>query len=251
VNLRRSRSGEPELLDDRLTRPPREPRPPRDPAEPARSPLAFLSDANNAMWAGGQPTPPSRMQPPEDQVGYVLALVIVVLGIVLTVTTGKGSPKHPMHWIQIIGLVAAGLTPVAIFRFANRFITAMLVVVAAFCISLVHPANSVGQLSYVVLIAPLGYAFWLTRRQSKAARAQNSRDRSGRGPNQRDTAPKRGGRHKERDVIVPVANRRYTPPKGPRERPKRSEIAAAPQEQPSRRQQRRKQAAQDKAAKRG
>ena len=258
----RRNKNENELLDSRLTQPPRAPRESAQPGPPGRSPLQWLSDANNAMWAGEEPRPPSRMQPPEDQAGYLLVLGMIVLGIVLTIVHGKGSPKHPLHWVQIIGLVVAGLTPVAIFRYANRFVTAMMVVVAAFCISLVAPPSNLFYLYYAVLLGPLGYAFWLTRRQSKAARAQAARN--GRGPSNRaasgrgapgrggksgDSAPKRGGRKGDVDVIVPVANRRYTPPKAPRERPKRSELAAAPPEPTSRRLQRRQQAAADKAAK--
>lgn len=236
-----------ELLDSRLTQPSRPPRESAPPGPPGRSPLQWLSDANNAMWAGEDPRPPSRMQPPEDQAGYVLVVAMIALGIALTIVHGKGSPKHPLHWVQIIGLVVAALTPVAIFRYANRFVTAMMVVVAAFCISLVAPPSNLFYLYYAVLLGPLGYAFWLTRRQSKSARALSARN--GRPSKSRDATPKRGARKGDVDVIVPVANRRYTPPKAPRERPKRSELAAAPQEPTGRRKQRRQQAATDKATK--
>jgi hypothetical protein len=236
MSLRRPKAPEDQLLGNQLV-----PRAPRERPQPPQNPLAWLSDANKAMHAGGYPPPPSRMQPPEDQVGYVLVVAMVLLGIILTVVHGKGSPKHPHHWLQIIGLVVAVVTPVAIFRFANRFVTAIMVVVSAFLISLVSPPDNWVGLYYIVLISPLGYAFWLTRRQSKAARAvsgrgSGDRDSNGRSGNRRNTG---GGRKPSKDPEMPTANRRYTPPKGPRERPKRSEVAAAPAEPTSRRRQRR------------
>src|ERR1700722_3790822 len=153
MSWRRSGAPEDQLLDDRLlSNPPKVARDPRVPATPERTPLSWLSDANRAMHAESDP-PPSRMQPPEDQAGYVLVVAMVILGTVLTVVHGKGSPKHPDRWLQIIGLAIAVLTPLAIFRWANRFVTAIMVVVSALFISLVHPPQRWELLEYVLLVS--------------------------------------------------------------------------------------------------
>jgi hypothetical protein len=213
--------------------------------------LGRLSGSNTMLADPSDPdAPPSRMQRPEDQVGYGVAVAIVVIGIIFALVHGKGSPKHPHTSIEIIGVIVAALTPLAIFRYANRFVSAIMVVLASLLISIVRPPDKWIGLYYVMLVGSLGYAFWLTRHQSKAARLQTVNRRTettGRNRTQSASTAARGKRRKGEEQIVPTRNRRYTPPQAPRERPKRSEVAAAPVPTTSRRK-RRQEASKDSKA---
>jgi hypothetical protein len=234
--------------DDLLDNNYRAPRPPRRPAPV--SPLGRLSELNTRLADPTDPdAPPSRMQRPEDQIGYLVAVAIVVIGIIFTTVHGKGSPKHPHTYLEIAGIVVAGLVPIAIFRYANRFTSAIMVVVSSLFISFVRPPNSWIGLYYLMLIGALGYAFWLTRHQSKMARLQTQAKRTNAQLNRKgaqdrrrgrpSTVAPRAGKGKRDEPTTPPPNRRYTPPQAPRERPKRSEVAAAPPPPTSRRKQRR------------
>lgn len=240
------RSGDdPPLLDDRLIT---EQQPPQ-PAPPRRSPLAWMSEANPKMGGDDDKQPPSRMRPPEDQVGYLIAIVMVVIGVIFAADSGAAD-SHPIF--AIVGTVVAAALPLAIFRLANRFVSAVGAILAAFLISLgqLHPHGGLVGLYYVLLIAALGYGFWLTRRQGKAAKLQASARGQGR------AGGSRRGRDKAPEPTGPPANRRYTPPKATRSRQTRTEAAAAIAPEPSRRDRRRaareaKDTPRDKAAKSG
>ncbi len=180
--------------------------------------------------AGAGPPRPSRMEPPEDLVGYGIAALLVVIGVLFATVHGPGSPAHPDNIVPLAG-VAVALALVAVIRLGNRFATAMTAVVAALLVETAKPPTELVILFYVSLVVPLGYAFWLTRRQSKAARAiaatqphlspeQRKAQREQRKAQKRGEAPPPPVR------ATPSRNRRYTPPQPARPKRTRKEIAA-------------------------
>ncbi len=192
--------------------------------EPAAGPLTRLRDAGRNLLGPpaevDEDAPPTRMQPPEDRVGYAVAVVLVIAGVLFATVHGKGSPKHPNPLLPILGVVAAVALPVAIVRFRNRFISAILGVISALLISFSKPPNSLIGIFYFTVIVGIGWMFWLTRKQSKAAKAQ-LKNQPRRSTDQRG-APRQRRRRGEKtpQPTGPTANRRYTPPQPPK--PKRA-----------------------------
>lgn len=181
--------------------------------------------------------PAHRMQSPEDVYGYVILGILFVVGIILALVHGPGSPKHPNALLPALGSMAAVVTGVVIYRFRNRFFGALGVIITAFLIILQHPPSSLIGLWWGTFILAFPYMVWLTRRQSKAARAQmEAEKRSGRGsPRDRRASAatsagsrrrkKKGKDDEDEDTKRPAANKRYTPPQPPK--PKRSRNLSA------------------------
>lgn len=173
--------------------------------------------------------PPSRMQPPEDRVGYAVAAVLVVAGVLIAAVHGKGGAKHPNPLLPILGVVAAAALPVAIMRFRNRFISAILGVLAALLIVFdAKPPNELIGVYYLTVIVGIGWMFWLTRKQSKAARTQLKNQPRATPEARRAARDRRKRGEKEPARSGPAPNRRYTPPQPPKpKRPRGAPIEPA------------------------
>jgi hypothetical protein len=195
------------------------------------------SGPGRSTAAAGRPPPsseanakPSRMQPPEDLVGYGVAAVLVIIGIVFATVHGKGSSKQPDTIVPLVGVVVAVALVVVIRRFANRFASAMLAVVAALLVEVAKPPTNLTWLFYVSIIVPLGWAFWITRRQSKATRAiaaTQPRMTPEQRRAQRDAQKaKKRGQEPASSRVTPSPNRRYTPPQPAKPKRSRKELAA-------------------------
>ena len=177
--------------------------------------------------------PPSRMRGSEPLYGIVVGLELVVVAVLtLVMHGGKGAPKHPQTWLQIIGLaVSVGYFAVLLRR--NRTLTTVAAFLAAIIVTLPAVPNSLRTDRTFVLAIPLAYGFILTQRQRKdtglsvrgarKGRATTGRDdgspparatRSG-APSARPATSRRGrGRGPEAPAEVgPRASARYTPPK--------------------------------------
>ena len=179
----------------------------------------------------GTPAKPSRMQPPEDRYGFALAALLVVVGVLFGTVHGTGSPAHPDDIAPLLGAALGFVLFAVIWLYANRFTSAGVAVVAGLLIENTQPPKSLLDLRYVMLVAPLGYAFWLTRRQSKAARElAGSRPRltpdERRAQRDEQKARKRGEAPPPPIRATPSPNRRYTPPQPARPKRTRKEIAA-------------------------
>jgi hypothetical protein len=168
--------------------------------------------------------PPSRMQPPEDRVGFGVAAILVICGVLFLSIHGKGSPKHPNEVLPAIGIAVAVALPVVIIRFRNRFVSALLAAAIVLLLTSTRPPNSLSGLYFVVFVAGLGYLLWLTLRQSKAARAQ-AKNQPRLTPEERRARRERQRRgEKEPERTGPTANRRYTPPQPAKAKRKRGEL---------------------------
>ncbi|MGH9077520.1 MAG: hypothetical protein ACRDY0_08725 [Acidimicrobiales bacterium] len=223
-----------------------EPEPPR-PARPAGAGVlarfARAVAAGPSARTGGAATPakPSQIQRPEDRYGYAVAAFLVAVGVVFALVHGTPAAVHGAHGsttthpVQTNSLfpalgaaVAAGL--VVAIRLGNRFAAAIVAVVASLLVETSTPPANLRVLFYLTLFIPLGWAFWLTRRQSKAARAAAAAQprltpEQRRADRERRKAVKRG-----EDVPALARavsqSRRYTPPQpGPPKRT-RKELAA-------------------------
>jgi len=163
-----------------------------------------------------EPTSSLRMRPQEIKVGYLAAVVLIVIPIVfLTVTTGKGAPAHPSAVLPAIGLVLA-VAMVATISLSNRILSAILAGSSSLATtSSVVPA-SVRGLSNVDLIAAMGFAVWISLRQSKARKlAVVQRRKAAQAGRPGGTRPARKGRRdtKVEEPTGPPPSARYTPPK--------------------------------------
>lgn len=165
---------------------------------------------------------PSAMRGNETIYGYVVLLELVAVAIInLTVTHGKGAPKHPQALMAAIGLVAAAIYGGTL-RTRNRFIVGFTAILAAFVVSIPQVPNSVKLYHVFALAIPLVYALILTQRQRKAALALV---RSGKAPQAKPAADRRAEalarrQAKKRGPVPagPAASRRYTPPRARRPR---------------------------------
>ena len=179
--------------------------------------------------------PAHRLQYPEDVYGYMICAFLFVVGIVLALVHGAGAQKHYNALLPALASVAAVVLGVVIYRFRNRFVSALGSILTAFLILLQRPPTSLVVLWYAAFIFAFVYMFWLTRRQSKAARAQMEESkRAGRGsPRDRRSSPsssrgpgrKKGKDDEDESTKRPAANKRYTPPQPPK--PKRSRNLSA------------------------
>ncbi|MDQ2726529.1 MAG: hypothetical protein M3Y91_01380 [Actinomycetota bacterium] len=187
-----------------------------------------------------------RMRGNEPTVGYVIGALQVIIPVAfLTVTTGRGAPPHPATVAPVIGLVLA-LCMAASIRLSNRILTAFLAVTSTLATTATAVPASVRALSTVDLLAGLGFAMWITLRQSKArnvvlaerrkanqaARSAGGRNVGGRNVGGRNVARSAGGRNARLDAgsrpassrrgrkaaeaaepAGPPPSARYTPPK--------------------------------------
>jgi hypothetical protein len=163
---------------------------------------------------------PTTMRGTEALYGYVIALELVGVSILnLTVTHGKGAPKHASTTLAIIGLAAA-LALVGVVRLNHRLIVPLAAIVAAFFVTLPKVPNSLSLAHLFGLILPVVYAFVVTQRQRKAATALVRARRASPGKpapaaRRADASPRRRGRGRQQGAVQsgPTPNRRYTPPK--------------------------------------
>lgn len=219
---RRPRQPEVDLLDERALGSP-SPRP--SPPPPKK-----------AAPAGQATAKPVRMQPPEDRYGYAVAALLFVAGIVFATVHGAGQAKHPDPIFPALGSVLAVLLALAIWRYRNRFASAMLAVLAAALVDTTKPPTDLVILDYLVIISAFIWAVWLTLRQSKATKALAASQprltpeqrRAQRKARKRGEEPASEGRH------TPAASRRYTPPKPREPRKTRKELAASAAPRPKR-----------------
>ena len=174
--------------------------------------------------APAQLSAPLRMQGNEPNFGYVVAAILVVIPVVfLTDATGKGAPAHPSSLAPAIAVVLA-LVMAASIRLSNRILTAFLGVTSTLAISATQTPNSVRFLSTVDLLFALGFAMWVTLRQSKARNAvlaerrrANQAARGARPAGGAGSRPARGRRGRKAaetaEPAGPPPSARYTPPK--------------------------------------
>jgi hypothetical protein len=204
---------------------------PTAPAAPAaappstgRAPLAarIVGAIDKRGDAADQLASSVRMQGKETTYGSVAAVVLAVIPVVfLTVTTGKGAPPHPSSLAPAIGLVLA-LAMAASVRLSNRIVTALLAVTSTLATTVTQTPTSVRFLSTVDLLVALGFAMWVTLRQSKSRNAAMAERRkanqaargTGGGAGSRPARGRRGRRAAEAaEPAGPPPSARYTPPK--------------------------------------
>lgn len=172
------------------------------------------------------------MQPGEDRWGYAVAGVLIIAGVVFAIVRGHPSTKPPSALFPLLGAGLGAILAFVTFRYRNRFLSGMLAVLAALLVDTAKPPTSLLALDYLVLVAPLVWAVWLTLRQSKAQRAlaasqprltpeQRKAQREARKAQKRGEAPPESARP------MPPASRRYTPPQPRQPRKSRKELAAA------------------------
>lgn len=185
-----------------------------------------------------EPASSLRMRGNETTFGYASAAILAIVPVVfLTVTTGPGAPPHPVTVAPAIGVVLA-LAMAASMRLSNRILTAFLAVTSSLATTATAVPTSVRPLSTVDLLAALGFALWITLRQSKARNAvlaerrkanqavgnTPSRNAGGRGAGGRGAgaggagARPAGGRRGRKaaeaaEPTGPPPSARYTPPK--------------------------------------
>ncbi len=184
----------------------------------ARSPalLRVMGALDRRVDDPDEPTSSLRMRPQEIKVGYLAAIVLIVIPIVfLTVTTGKGAPAHPSSVLPALGLVLA-VAMVATISLSNRILSAILAASSSLATTSSLVPTSVRGLSTVDLIAAMGFAVWISLRQSKARKlALVQRRKAAQAGRPGGPRPARKGRRdaKVEEPTGPPPSARYTPPK--------------------------------------
>jgi hypothetical protein len=155
---------------------------------------------------------PSTMKGNELLMGYGVAVIVVIVGVLdLAVTTGAGAPAHPSTWAPIAGIVL-GLALALTMRFRNRLVSPFIAIFAAFFVELAKAPKSLSIPHVVALIAAVGFALVLSMRQRREQRAVG-------GPAQRRGAADARRRRRSGEpepptgVKRPAPSARYTPPK--------------------------------------
>ncbi len=178
-------------------------------ANPATS-ATSASSATSAQTTQELP-PPNEMLPKEQQIGYLLAaLVVAWVGAAGGSRVVQGKSTYIL--LTVLGLAAAGAIVYATRR-GRRMLSAIVAVVAGLAVSGFFPLN----------FACLVFGGYLMLRQSQAQKKYNqihprqprqARERGGfsegRGAGRRAG---RGSRSPEPPSNRPQASRRYTPPK--------------------------------------
>lgn len=159
------------------------------------------------------------MQAREFNVAYAVAVVLVIIPVAfLAAGPGAGAP-HPSKLLPAVG-AALALAAAASVRLANRVDTSILAVLSSLATTTAVVPNTVRFLSTLDLFAALGFALWISLRQSKvrnqrmAERRAAARQAKARSAGRAGTPTARG--RKGQKAVEPVgrpANRRYTPPK--------------------------------------
>jgi len=174
-----------------------------------------LSDTAGSGQTDDAQLKPSAMRGSEFLYGVGVAVILLLVAILnVAVRHGAGAPKHPQTVLALVGLLAAlAVFPLLLTR--NRFIAPFGAVIAAFFVTLPSTPNSVKSLHAIAIVFPLVYALVLTQRQRKLAMAA-AREKAAARQAAGDTATPRSGRRRKREPqpTGPIANRRYTPPKG-------------------------------------
>jgi drug/metabolite transporter (DMT)-like permease len=104
------------------------------------------------------------MEPKEKLVGVVAAVALAVIAVLfITVSPAHGQPE-PTTTGPVIALVLTGLL-VASLALANRIVSGLLAILAAFLLQTPHVAHSILYLRKGALVIAVGYALWLTLQQ--------------------------------------------------------------------------------------
>lgn len=155
---------------------------------------------------------PSEMRGSEATYGYVVALELIVVAILeLTITHGKGAPKHPQTALAVGGLAVSVVLLVIIALRKNRTLVAFATIVAALVVDLPGVPDRLALSKIFAVFIPLAYGIILIRRRSKSAAA---RQRAGLDPEGPRRSPEKASRA---PAAKTVATGRYTPPKAKRE----------------------------------
>jgi hypothetical protein len=177
------------------------------------------SGANRSASLDEDGLKPSAMRGKELLYGYVVALELIGVAIAdLTITKGKGAPKHPDTTLMALGLVLS-LALLGILQLRHRLIVGFAAIIADYMVVLPKVPTRLAATHIVALIIPVGYALVLAQRQRKAMlRGAPPRTPAAAARAKAEARPegRRSRRKAKPEPTGPAPSRRYTPPKAKR-----------------------------------